>query len=155
MSDEKERISKQAAVEWWRAKLPRLLGSCDPEERLVDLLRWLNSVTECDVDDPLGFFLTDAYDERMKEREQVKRVLSGNVGKLVGDSSALNATDKLGSPLPVDAVLRIINELIRMSDAKSLGERKSNSSGLYAGNDELNSLITFKGPVVFIGRIGR
>lgn len=155
MSEEKKlRMAKQVAVDWWRAEFPKMLGFYNQREMIVDLLRWLNSATECDASDPLGFFLTDAYDKRMKEREKVKSVLSADISKLIGDSSSLDATDKFSGPLSIDAILCIVNELISKRGVKGLAERKGNCAGMNAGDDDLKSLIAFKGPVIFIGRVG-
>lgn len=149
------RISKQAAVEYWKAYFPKLLGYGKQREMIVDLLEWLNSATGCDAEDPLGFFLTDAYDKRLKEREKVKSVLSCNVGKSVRDGSSFDTTDKLDSPLLIDDVLPLLNALIRERGVEGLAERKCDCSRLDASDDDTKSFVVFKGPVFFIGNISR
>ncbi len=135
--EKKERLSKQAAI-----------------SQLIDLLEQLNSATECDIGDPLGFFLTDAYDERMKKREQVESIFSGEIGKLAGDDSSLSTADEFRCPLSVDAALRLLNHLIRQRGIECLRKRKSDGARLHSSNDEPNSLITIKGPVLLMGHGG-
>lgn len=153
MNEEKLRLTKQAAVDLWKHELPDLLKFNNGRQLAISLLRTLNSATGCDVDDPLGFFFTEAYDKRMEEREKVKRISTSDVGECGGNRSSLGASDKLDGPLTIDAVLRLVENLIRERGIKSFGERKNDCAGLQTGDDDLNGLITFKSPSVFIGSV--
>ncbi len=144
--EKKPRMAKQAAIEIYKAEVARF-ALRDQRPMIIDLLYWLNSATGCDIEDPLGFFLTDAYDERMKEREEVKSVLSADISKLGSKDLTLDTTNELSSPLSVDAVSRIVNELICKRGVKGFAERKGNCSGLNTSDDDSKGLVVFKAPI--------
>nr|DAH22650.1 MAG TPA: hypothetical protein [Caudoviricetes sp.] len=152
MTQKRELLSREAANDIWRAICDNEIAKGDRINRLHDLvsdLRVLNHLTGCSANDPLGFFFTNAYSERLKEHKEIKRVLPGEISEILGDSVRLHTPQEIGSLLSRIGVAKVsLSDFLGMLRVKCAGEGESNGASLNPGDDDRRRLISGEREVV-------
>ena len=145
MNDDRTVITSQAARDIWQANLKA--EECDRDSynrmsRLVNTLRELNELTECVGSDPLGFFLSQAYDERLKERQEINRVLPGEIRELISQRVADVTPDSIFRALATTGLAKCsLQDFLRLLLVKGAGEGELDRAGVDARKDDLDRIL--------------
>jgi|GEM_PF-1133057 len=137
-------VTREAARDMWQAALRSAERTLSPGEcvsHLKSVLCNLNELTECSSGDPLGFFLSQAYDKRLKEREEINRVLPSEIRELVGQSVPHVLPESFFRALSATGLAKCsLKHFLRLLLAEGASERELDRAGIDACKDDLNRL---------------
>lgn len=149
-------ITPQAARDIWQANLKAEecgKDSYNRMSRLVGTLRELNELTECSSGDPLGFFLSKAYDERLKKRKEIDGVLPGEIRELIGQRVADVTPDAIFRALATTGLAKCpLQDFLRLLLVKGAGEGELDYARINSGKDDFERLRFGEGEVVVFVR---
>lgn len=149
----KDFLTSQAAREIWECCKQYAIRhnnqwgtpSCCVED-LTESLQQIQLLIEGSSDKPLGFFLTESGCQHLQQGQKVQRVTSGQFSEVQCKEVALNAAKEFfGADVPTSVVNALVDAIVRQFRVKSIAEGETKSAALDARNDELDSLLVFKG----------
>ena len=151
-------ITKQLAVDIWNASLKEVAEHANQNDRvdvvgvLLNRATVLNQLTGCLVDDPVGFFLSEAFDKRLAQREQEQRISSGESGKDAGNRFPIEIPQKFFTASLVKDTLEIaFKNIFCLRLVETYGEWEFDGSRLYPGNNNFRRLLRGKRIRILVG----
>lgn len=151
-------ITKQLAVDIWNASLKEVAEHDNQHDRvnvvgvLLDRAMTLNELTGCLADDPVGFFLSDAFDKRLAQREQEQRISSGEGGKNAGNRLPIEIPQKFFTVLMDRGTMKVLfqNSFGRRL-VETYGKWELDNPCLYSGDDDLSRLLRSERIRILVG----
>lgn len=151
-------ITKQLAVDIWNASLKEVAEHDNQHVRvnvvgvLLDRAMTLNELTGCLADDPVGFFLSDAFDKRLAQREQEQRISSGEGGKNAGNRLPIEIPQKFFTVLMDRGTMKVLfqNSFGRRL-VETYGKWELDNPCLYPGDDDLSRLLRSERIRILVG----